>query len=715
MQFSNFLLLISYSFIPNTKNKKSRDVLEDELMSKKLIALAFCTMMTFSTVFAEFDPCKFNFGTDWDFLNTQQSSDVATNVDYVTIWLNDPSFNQYWHGKMVSFCKDKGKTPVFYSYIIAKASALGDADVGGKLAKEGANFIRNSWSTVTQRYENYASSIAGSFGTEKTCIWLMEPDYFQYSAGSQNGGGISYSQLSSKMNELIAIVKKHLPNAQFSLDISPWNNDQANYIKSFDMSKFSYMNTSGGRTEAANTRIRTDNNNNVTWAGVSEASGKGIIADDGYGTGGSCTGHDASWDDVNNLKSRIKDGVIGITQKCCSSGWGNTVANVEKQLEGQTVKSCGTAGNKFTLTITTPTGGTIVKDPNAESYAAGTKVKLTATPSEGYVFKNWSGAASGTNSSVEITMDASKTVTAVFEQKPANVALLTIKVTGGMGTVTKNPDKAMYDKGSTVTLTAKPSSGTSMFEGWSGGGLSGNELTTTITLNSDVTVTATFKDTVKIDTLHIEAESFTEKSGDKIVTETTNGTTSIGYIENGYSTTYKVTVSRAGKYALSFRVGTGLDRAEFTVAVDGKTAGTISFTGTKDNWTSFHIETLDKIVDLTTGEHSVKLIYGAALNVDKFMLVMNAPEPSAVHKRVINTVQQNLHAIATNGGFIAQLPNGHAYSSYSLFDFRGRLASSGKISMAMSQLTFSNLSRDVWILRLEGSEGCSSLRTAVVR
>jgi hypothetical protein len=94
---------------------------------------------------------------------------------------------------------------------------------------------------------------------------------------------------------------------------------------------------------------------------------------------------------------------------------------------------------------------------------------------------------------------------------------------------------------------------------------------------------------------------------------------------------------------------------------------------------------------------------------------MNAPAPSAVQKHVSNTVRQKLQAITTNGGFIAQLPNGHSYSSYSLFDFRGRLISKGKISVAMSQLTFSNLSKDLWILRLEGSKGCNSLRTAVVR
>lgn len=286
---------------------------------------------------ADFTICKFNFGADWDYIDNNRTTETAKAIDYVTIWLNDPTFNTGWHGNMVRWCKNNAKTPVFYSYIIAKASGLGDSDVGGKLSTEGAAFLKNNWNTITNRYKDYASKTATYYGTDKPVIWLMEPDFYQYFSGNQSVK-LSYSDASRYMNELISIIKSSLPNALISLDISPWNNDQATYIRSFDMSKFTFMNTSGGRTEANNSRIRMDNDNNVTWSQVSTASGKGIIADDGYGTGGGSTGHDYSWDDVNNLKNRIADGVVAITQKSPHANWGTTINSLKNSLSSQKIK-----------------------------------------------------------------------------------------------------------------------------------------------------------------------------------------------------------------------------------------------------------------------------------------------------------------------------------------------------------------------------------------
>ncbi|HEX2956605.1 MAG TPA: carbohydrate-binding protein [Chitinispirillaceae bacterium] len=686
-------------------------------MVKKLWTAIFCIVMTFSFSFAEFDPCAFNFGTDWDFLNTQQSSDVARNIDYVTIWLNDPSFNGDWHGKMVDYCKSNNKTPVFYAYMIAKASGLGDCKTGGKLCSDGAGWLKNNIGQVKNRYSSYASSIASRFGTDKPTIWLMEPDYFQYFETEKQGVDLSYQQAGDYMGQLIDVIKTSLPNALIAIDISPWIEWTAgrtsSYYGAFPLDKIDFMYTSGGISQANNDKIKSEDP--MTWSGLYNIVKKPIIADCGYGTGGGCSGHNAAWDDVNNLKTRIANGVCAITQKCPNGSWGSTISSLNTSLANVEVKSCsGVTPSKYTLTITNPTGGTVAKDPNNTSYASGIKVTLTATPSEGYIFKGWSGAASGTATTVEITMDGNKTVTAEFEQKPANTAVLTVKI-AGTGSVTKSPDKSSYDKGSAVTLTAKPSSGISVFDGWSGGGLSGNNLSATITLNSDVTVTATFRDTGKVDTIHIEAESFTEKNGDKISAETVNGITSIGWIEKGNSTTYKVNVSKAGTYALAFRVGTGLDRTEFTVTIDGTSAGTVSFAGTKDNWSDFHYENLQKNVELNAGEHTIKLSFVDAINVDKFVLIMNVTAPVAFDRNVNRVHSGCSHLFATASGFVAQLPDKHGYSTYSLFDCKGRLIYKGTINLTASQIAFPNLSRDLWILRLEGKEGTVSLRTAVVR
>jgi flagellar hook assembly protein FlgD len=60
----------------------------------------------------------------------------------------------------------------------------------------------------------------------------------------------------------------------------------------------------------------------------------------------------------------------------------------------------------------------------------------------------------------------------------------------GSGSVTKSPNQASYASGTVVTLTAVPAAGSS-FTSWSGG-LTGNTNPTTITMNSNKTVTATF-------------------------------------------------------------------------------------------------------------------------------------------------------------------------------------------------------------------------------
>ena len=59
-------------------------------------------------------------------------------------------------------------------------------------------------------------------------------------------------------------------------------------------------------------------------------------------------------------------------------------------------------------------GGSVSLDPVGGSYSYGTDVTLTATASTGYVFDGWSGDASGTDSTVVLTVDADKAVTADF-------------------------------------------------------------------------------------------------------------------------------------------------------------------------------------------------------------------------------------------------------------------------------------------------------------
>ena len=56
-------------------------------------------------------------------------------------------------------------------------------------------------------------------------------------------------------------------------------------------------------------------------------------------------------------------------------------------------------------------------------FAASETVTLTAVPEEGYEFAGWSGDASGTSDSLELTVDSAKAVQAIFAPKPHSWAL----------------------------------------------------------------------------------------------------------------------------------------------------------------------------------------------------------------------------------------------------------------------------------------------------
>ena len=154
-------------------------------------------------------------------------------------------------------------------------------------------------------------------------------------------------------------------------------------------------------------------------------------------------------------------------------------------LDGDKTVSATFEQNLVSLTITQSTGGTITASP-VGPYHYGDMVQLIATADSGYSFTSWTGDASGITSPVTITLDGDKTVSATFEQ---NLVSLTITQSTG-GTITANP-VGPYHYGDEVTLTAAASTGYT-FTGWTDD-LSGTTTPTTITLDGDKTVSATFE------------------------------------------------------------------------------------------------------------------------------------------------------------------------------------------------------------------------------
>jgi len=140
-------------------------------------------------------------------------------------------------------------------------------------------------------------------------------------------------------------------------------------------------------------------------------------------------------------------------------------------------------------TLSTNVIGSGSVSPSDGSFEEGTVVTLTATPATGWYFESWSGDATGTDLSVNVTMDANKTITATFIEAPPVYYTLTTS-TDGVGTGSVSPSSGTYAEGTVVTLSAIADAG-SVFSSW-GGDASGTNPTTTITMDANKSVVATF-------------------------------------------------------------------------------------------------------------------------------------------------------------------------------------------------------------------------------
>ncbi len=286
-----------------------------------------------------FAECRFHFGATRDF--AVDNSGIRNEIDYFTPgWMGlSNTFDQEYvcedvHGVLA------GKVPVVVAYVSAfyakREQNLNDCNVGDPdLCTYGAQIIKENVQTITNIYESYAQGYAECLGTSPI-IFEMEPDWFQYTLSEQTSP-MTPTESGQIIAGFVNAMKKHLPNAYFSMDISPWvppsnGGDQgAQWYANFDLSLFDYINTSGGGTEADNIKIRSSNE--MTWAGVHGVTGKMILADTGYGVNGASEGHDDVWDNPQHINARIADGVLGVAQYNPKSDWGSTIAQIRDQLQ----------------------------------------------------------------------------------------------------------------------------------------------------------------------------------------------------------------------------------------------------------------------------------------------------------------------------------------------------------------------------------------------
>ena len=118
--------------------------------------------------------------------------------------------------------------------------------------------------------------------------------------------------------------------------------------------------------------------------------------------------------------------------------------------DGAVTSSVATITVHFGINIGVNGNGSVQKSPNVSSHPPNSTVTLTAVPADGNVFVGWSGEITATNNPLTLTMTANVGIVANFL-----LATVTTSVEGP-GTVSRIPDKVIYDPGESVTLLAQP-------------------------------------------------------------------------------------------------------------------------------------------------------------------------------------------------------------------------------------------------------------------
>ncbi|MBS3816544.1 MAG: hypothetical protein KGY76_03155 [Candidatus Thermoplasmatota archaeon] len=172
-----------------------------------------------------------------------------------------------------------------------------------------------------------------------------------------------------------------------------------------------------------------------------------------------------------------------------------------------------TSGVSYELTISSTSGGN-VSDPGEGSftYSGDTEVSLQAVADSGYQFVEWTGD-NGTVQDTKadtttITMNDNYSITAEFEEVSGVTYDLTISSTSGGTVIEPGENTFTYSEGTEVDLEAVADLGYEFVE-WTGdnGTVSDTKANaTTITIDENKDITATFQETIGTNTLMLDVE-----------------------------------------------------------------------------------------------------------------------------------------------------------------------------------------------------------------
>ena len=169
--------------------------------------------------------------------------------------------------------------------------------------------------------------------------------------------------------------------------------------------------------------------------------------------------------------------------------------------------------NQYTLNVNSGTGGSVSSSGGTYNY--GDTVTITATPNTGYIFNNWTGGSSSSNSEITVTINSDLSISAGFIARQT-VSLQVNNDNGGVlnytgnfgssGSVPSNTNQSitLYEN-ETITFSVTYNLGYYL-DSW-GGDLSGNEDSKSVTLDSNFDIISTEYSEYSIYAIRVEVQS----------------------------------------------------------------------------------------------------------------------------------------------------------------------------------------------------------------
>ena len=168
---------------------------------------------------------------------------------------------------------------------------------------------------------------------------------------------------------------------------------------------------------------------------------------------------------------------------------------------------------QYSLTVTSTNGGSVTT-PNegTSAYGAGSVVNLAANPTSGYYFVSWTGdvgtIADVNAASTTITMNGNYSIVASFSLIPVTYYTLTVAVSGS-GSTSPGVGQHIYPEGTVVGITATPAGGWQfvMWTGSVGNVANVNAALTTITMNGNHSISASFQEVAPVQQYNLTIEN----------------------------------------------------------------------------------------------------------------------------------------------------------------------------------------------------------------